>query len=109
MFQESDIIFSQFQELLLGADEEDGRCDSEEVIDMVPQYSELCTLFYYWFFMARTPTGWGANRDNSGRNDMMPPYDDAKVERSTPADEDAIDPWLGGSLDSFHGAMEWYQ
>ncbi len=57
MFQESDIIFSQFQELLLGVDEEDGRCNDEEVIDIIRRYSELCTLFDYLFSMARTPTG----------------------------------------------------
>jgi hypothetical protein len=57
MFQESDNIFSQFKELLLGVDEEDGRCDDEEVIDIVRRYSELCTLFDYLFLMARTPTG----------------------------------------------------
>jgi hypothetical protein len=57
MFQESDAIFLQFQELLLGVDEEDGRCNNEEVIDIIRQYSELCTLFDYLFSMARTPTG----------------------------------------------------
>jgi hypothetical protein len=57
MFQESDIIFSQFQELLLGVDEVDGRCGNEEIIDIVRRYSELCTLFDYLFSMARTPTG----------------------------------------------------
>jgi hypothetical protein len=57
MFQESDNIFSQFKELLLGVDEEDGRCEDEEVIDIVRRYSELCTLFGYLFSMARTPTG----------------------------------------------------
>jgi hypothetical protein len=30
MFQESDIMFSQFQELLLEADEEDGQCNNGE-------------------------------------------------------------------------------
>jgi hypothetical protein len=44
---------------------------------------------------------------NSGRNKMMPTCDDANVEGSTAAHEDAKDPWLGGSLDSFHGPMEW--
>jgi hypothetical protein len=53
-------------------------------------------------------TYWGANRGNSGRNETMPTCtNNAKVEGSTAADEDAKDPWLGGSLDSFHGAMEW--
>jgi hypothetical protein len=37
----------------------------------------------------------------------MPTCDDAKVEGSTAVDEDAKDPCLGGSLDSYHGAMEW--
>jgi hypothetical protein len=45
MFQESYIIFSQFQEMILGVDEEDGRYGNEEVIDIVRRYSELCTLF----------------------------------------------------------------
>jgi hypothetical protein len=59
MFQESDIIFSQFQELLvLGVNEEDGRCNNKEVlIDIVRRYYELCTLFVYLFSLARTPTG----------------------------------------------------
>jgi hypothetical protein len=48
MFQESDNIFSQFKELLLGVDEEDGRCNDEEVIEIVRQYSELCTLFEHY-------------------------------------------------------------
>jgi hypothetical protein len=56
MFQESDNIFLQFKELLLGVDEEDGRCDDEEVIGIVRRYFELCTLFDYLFLMARTPT-----------------------------------------------------
>jgi hypothetical protein len=57
MFQESDNILSQFKELLLGVNEEDGRCDDIAVIDIVRRYSELCTLFDYLFSMARTPTG----------------------------------------------------
>jgi hypothetical protein len=58
MFQESDNIFLQFKALLLGVDEEDGRCDDEEVINIVRRYSELCTLFDYLFSMARIiPTG----------------------------------------------------
>ncbi|WP_288993338.1 hypothetical protein [uncultured Marinobacter sp.] len=57
MFQESYIIFSQLQEMILGVDEEDGRYGNEEVIDIIRRYSELCTLFDYLFSMARTPTG----------------------------------------------------
>ena len=57
MFQESDSIFLQFQELLLGVDEEDGRCGNEEIIDVVRRYTELCTLFDHLFSMARTPAG----------------------------------------------------
>jgi hypothetical protein len=57
MFQESDSIFLQFQELLLGVDEEDGRCKNEEIIDVIRWYSELCTLFDHLFSMARTPAG----------------------------------------------------
>ena len=57
MFQESDSIFLQFQELLLGVDEEDGRCKNEEIIDVIRRYSELCTLFDHLFSMARTPAG----------------------------------------------------
>jgi hypothetical protein len=47
----------QFQELLLGVDEEDGWCGNEEIIDVIRRYSELCTLFDYLFSMARTPAG----------------------------------------------------
>jgi hypothetical protein len=57
MLQESDSIFLQFQELLLGVDEEDGWCGNEEIINVIRQYSELCTLFDYLFSMARTPAG----------------------------------------------------
>ena len=57
MFQESDSIFLQFQELLLRVDEEDGRCKNEEIIDVICRYSELCTLFDHLFSMARTPAG----------------------------------------------------
>jgi hypothetical protein len=57
MFQESDSIFLQFQELLLGVDEEDGRCKNEEIIDVIRRYSELCMLFDHLFSMARTPAG----------------------------------------------------
>jgi hypothetical protein len=56
MFQESNSIFLQFQELLLGVDEEDGQCGNEE-INVICPYSELCTLFDYLFPMARTPAG----------------------------------------------------
>ena len=55
MFQESNSIFLQFQELLLGVDEEDGWCRNEEIVDIIHQYSELCTLLDYLFSMARTP------------------------------------------------------
>jgi hypothetical protein len=57
MFQESDAIFLQFQELLLEVDEEYGRCGDEEIVNIVRRYSELCTLFDYLFSMARTPNG----------------------------------------------------
>jgi hypothetical protein len=40
IFQKSDTIFLQVQELLLGADVEDGRCNNEEVINIVHRYSE---------------------------------------------------------------------
>jgi hypothetical protein len=40
MFQESDSIFLQFQELLLQVDEEDGRCGNKEIIDVVHWYSK---------------------------------------------------------------------
>jgi hypothetical protein len=69
MFQESDKNILQFKELLLGVDEEDGRCDDKEVIVIVRQYSELCTLFDNLFSMARTPTGklTGVILDKTGR------------------------------------------
>jgi hypothetical protein len=35
IFQEADTIFLQFQELLLGVDEENRQCGNDEVIDIV--------------------------------------------------------------------------
>jgi hypothetical protein len=56
MFQESDSIFLQFQELPLGVDEEDGWCGNEDIIDIVGRYTELCPSFDHLFSMvAGTP------------------------------------------------------
>jgi hypothetical protein len=57
MFQESDIILLQFQELLLGVDKEDGQCNSMEIFDIARRYFELCTLCDYFFSSARTHFG----------------------------------------------------
>jgi hypothetical protein len=55
MFQESDKMVLQFQELLLGVDEEDGWCGNGEIINIIYWYSELCMLFDHLFSMARKP------------------------------------------------------
>jgi hypothetical protein len=107
MFQESDNIFSQFKELLLGVDEEDGRCDNEEVIDIVRRYSELCTLFDYLFSMARTPTGEPTRviLDETRRclHVTMLKWRDLRLSMKMPKIHALEDHFL----DSYHGAMEW--
>jgi hypothetical protein len=71
MFQESNNIFWQSQELLLGVHAEDEQRRNEEIFHIICWYSELCTLFDYLFFYGKDAY-WGANRGNDGGNEMMP-------------------------------------
>jgi hypothetical protein len=50
-------------------------------------------------------TYWGANRYNFGGNKTMHTHDDAQVEGALVVYEATKDPWFGGSLDSYDGAM----
>jgi hypothetical protein len=49
--------FCMFKSCFSGLDEEDGQCGNEEIINIIRQYSELCTLFDFSFLMARRPAG----------------------------------------------------